>query len=144
MAFDLGRLGRASKTRPISLESRENEGTLGKLAAYTKKHERPFTLEYDNGKGTFGIMFYDGYVTLQGRQPRTTVQEIHIPKSVWYDLLWYQMREIKQVSKLMEGPDFDRHRAERRYYAAEAKHLVELREMKRSRHPRRRRRSRRT
>lgn len=118
---------------------------MGKLATYTRKHERPFALRYPNGKrGVIELRFNDGYVTIYSRQPgvRGYEQEIHITKKLWFRILWYEMRQIKTVTKLMEGPSFDCYRAQRRYYRAEAEHQAEMRELKRSlyRRPRRRRR----
>ena len=106
------------------------------------KHERPDELIYDNGKGELGIQFHDGYITLRSQQPGSSkfIQEIHITKELWWNLLWYQMREIKETTKLMEGPSFDRYRAERRVYREEAQHLADMREQKRQLHGTRRRR----
>ena len=118
-----------------------NEGTLGKLDRYCAKHEHPFTLSYPNGKGKIEFLFYEGYVTIRSRQPGTANQEIHIHRKRWMKILWYAMRDLKKVTKLMEGPSFDRFAAERRYYRAEERHLQELRAQKAERRgPRRRRR----
>ena len=118
---------------------------MGRLAAYTKRHERPYALRYKNGKGVLELRFNEGHITIYSRQPGTGkfVQEIHITKKLWFKLLWYEMRQIKAVTKLMEGPSFDQYRAERRYYRAEAEHLEELRRQKAERRgPRTRRRAR--
>jgi len=112
---------------------------LGKLDRYIAKHGHPFTFSYPNGKGTIEFLFYEGYVTIRSRQPGTTVQEIHIHRKRWMHILWYEMRDIKRVTKLMAGPSFDRYRAERRYYQEEADHVAEQREMKRQLHGTRRR-----
>ena len=120
-----------------------NEGTLGKLATYAERHERPYTLRVPNGKGVLEIRWYEGYISIYSRQPGVMgfEQEIHITRKTWFKLLWYEMRKIKQVTKLMEGPSFDRYRAERRYYREEREQLEALRAQKAERRgPRRRRR----
>ena len=112
------------------------------LGRYVATHGRPFALRRKNGKGVVEVRFADGYVTIYSRQPgsRGYEQEIHITKELWWNLLWYQMREIKETTKLREGPSFDRYQAERRVYREEAQHLADMREQKRQLHGTRRRR----
>ena len=114
---------------------------MGKLSKYLRVYERPFTIRKANGKGVVEVRFYEGYVTIYSRQPGTPrfTQEIHITRSAWYQLLKSNMRG---VSRHMEGPDFDRYRAERQVAREEAQHLADQREMKRQlRGTRRRQRS---
>lgn len=114
---------------------------MTKLGKYIRTYERPFTLRRKNGKGVIEVRFYDGYVTIYSRQPgsRGFEQEIHITREAWYALL--NSPQLKGVSRQMEGPSFDRYRAERVYSRAEAAHLQELRAQKAERRgPRRRRR----
>lgn len=113
---------------------------MGKLAAYAARHERPFALRQPNGKGVVEVRFSDGYVTIYSRQPGSGkfIQEIHITRKAWYALL--NSPQLREVSRLMEGPSFDRYKAERQYFRAEAKHQAELRQMKRELRPRSRRR----
>jgi hypothetical protein len=111
---------------------------LSRLAAYTKKHQRPYTLRAKNGKGEIQILFYDGYITIRSFQPGLHyATEIHIKRKAWIKLLTTAVK----VTRIMEGPSFDRYRAERRYYREEAKFDAELRAQKRQRQGRRQRRT---
>lgn len=111
---------------------------MTKLGNYLRRHEKPYTLRVPNGKGMLEVMFYDGYITLHSRQPGAQFhQEIHITRRAWYQLL--KKPQLKEVSRMMEGPSFDRYAAERRYYREERRHLEELRAQKADRRgPRRR------
>lgn len=115
---------------------------MGKLTKFLKVYEHPFSIRKKNGKGIVEVRFYEGYVSIYSRQPgsRGYEQEIHITRSTWYKLL---NSNLRGVSRHMEGPDFDRYRAERRYLREEAQHLADQRELKRQiygtrRRPRRR------
>lgn len=115
---------------------------MSKLSKIIKVYGHPFSIRKPNGKGTIEIQFTDGYVTIHSVQPRTSQfnRDIHITRQAWYQLL--SDPRLKQATRLMEGPSFDRYRAERVYAAEEQKHLEELRQQKRARRsPRRRRRS---
>lgn len=102
---------------------------MSKLGRYLRKHERPYALRVPNGKGTLEVWFYDGYVTIYSRQPGAQYeQQIHITRKAWYALL--NKPQLKEVSRMMEGPSFDRYKAERRYYREEAQHLEALRRQK--------------
>lgn len=116
---------------------------MTRLGRYIRKHERAYALRVPNGKGQISILFHDGYVTIRSYQPgRHYVQEIYVTRRAWYQLL--NKPQLKEVSRMMEGPSFDRYEAERRYYQEEEQHLAELREQKRERRgPRTRRRRRR-
>lgn len=112
---------------------------MTKLGNYIRRHEKPYALRVPNGKGVLEVRFNDGYVTIYSRQPGSGkfIQEIHITRRAWYQLL--NRPQLKEVSRMMEGPSFDRYRAERRYYREEAQHEAELRAQKRERRgPRRR------
>lgn len=114
---------------------------MTKLGNYLRRHEQPYTLRVPNGKGILEVRFYDGYVTIYSRQPgsRGFEQEIHITRKAWRKLLGDH--RLDDVTGMMEGPSFDRYRAERVYYRAEAAHLQELREQKRAEGRRRRQRT---
>jgi hypothetical protein len=103
------------------------------LGRYLRKHEKPYTLGRRNGKGVVGVMFYDGYVTIRSVQPGTSkfTQEIHITRSAWFTLV--RSQQLKDATSAMEGPDFDRYRAERQYAKQEIGHLEALRQEKRDR-----------
>jgi hypothetical protein len=111
---------------------------MTKLGNYLERHERPYALRVPNGKGTLEVLFYDGYVTLHSRQPGAHFrQEIHISRRAWYQLL--NKPQLKEVSRMMEGPSFDRYAAERRYFREERLHQEQLRAQKAERRgPRRR------
>ena len=110
------------------------------LGRYVATHGRPFALRRKNGKGVVEVRFADGYVTIYSRQPgsRGYEQEIHITRKAWYSLL--NSPQLKEISRRMEGPSFDRYRAERRVYREGAQHLADMREQKRQLHGTRRRR----
>lgn len=111
---------------------------MGKLSNYTRRHDHPYTVSLPNGKGTIQILFYEGYITVRSYQPGLHyATEIHVKRGAWIKLL----RKAIPITRLMEGPSFDRYRAERRYYRAEEEHLAELRAQKAERRgPRSRRR----
>ena len=114
---------------------------MSKLNAYIRAYGRPFRLQRKNGKGIIRIYFYDGYVTIKSIQPgaRQFDREIHIVRSAWDSLI--NSPKLDSVTAMMEGPDFDRYRAERVYAREESRHLDELRAQKRERkRPRRKRR----
>jgi hypothetical protein len=100
------------------------------LGRYITTHGRPFALRRKNGKGVVEVQFNDGYVTIHSRQPGILgfTQEIHITRKAWYSLL--NSPQLKEVSRKMEGPSFDRYRAERQYYREEAEYLEEFRRQK--------------
>jgi hypothetical protein len=104
---------------------------VSKLGRYIQKYGHPFALRHKNGKGIIEVRFNDGYVTIYSRQPGTSrfEQEIHISRKAWYKLL--NSPQLKEVSRMMEGPSFDRYKAERKYQKEEAILLQELREGKR-------------
>jgi hypothetical protein len=104
---------------------------FSKLAHYTLRRGKPYSLQQKNGKGTVEIQFNDGYITIHSVQPGTHkfIQDIHITRSAWYALL--KDPRLRKVSRLMKGPDFDRYRKERVYYGWEQIHLDELRRQKR-------------
>lgn len=107
------------------------KGSMGKLSKYIIKHERPFAVSVPNGKGKLTVMFYDGYVTLRSTQPGVRWgNEIHITYKAWLKLL----PQLVRPTRLMEGPSFDRYRAERRHYRELAEFDAAQREEKRQRH----------
>lgn len=112
---------------------------MTKLGRYIRRNQHPYTVTVKNGKGRIAVLFYDGYITIRSHQPGLHhVQEIHITRKAWFRML----PQLVKVTRLMEGPTFDRYKAERRYYRAEELHQQELRAQKRERRgPRRRRRS---
>jgi hypothetical protein len=114
---------------------------LSKLSKYIRTYGKPFTLAKKNGKGIVEVQFNDGYVTIYSRQPGVMgfEQEIHITRKAWYGLL--NSPQLREVSRMMMGPSFDRYRAERVYYRQEREQLEALRAQKAERRgPRRRRR----
>lgn len=115
---------------------------MSKLSKYVKTYGRPFRIRRYNGKGIVALEFNDGYVTIKSIQPGTHhfVQEIHITRKAWYGLL--SDPRFKQATKMMEGPSFDRYKAERTYAREEQEHLQELRAQKAQRRGRRPRRPR--
>ena len=118
---------------------------VSKLSKYIKRHERPYNIRVKNGKGIVEILFYDGYITIRSVQPGSPhfIREIHITRSAWRRLIFSAHSPLREVSGMMEGPDFDRYRAERRYAREEQRHLEELRAQKAERRGRRTRRPRR-
>lgn len=115
---------------------------MTRLGRYIKKNGHPYRLRRRNGKGVMEIQFHDGYVTIKNMQPgsRKFVQEIHITRSAWHTLV--ESPQLHTATKSMEGPDFDRYAAERKYYREEQELLSELRDQKAERRGKKRRRRR--
>lgn len=111
------------------------------LGKYVRTYGYPYSIRRKNGKGVMEVQFHDGYVTIRSLQPGSSkfLQEIHIVRGAWCSLM--ESSQLETATEAMTGPDFDRYRAERRYYREEALFLEELRAQKAERRgPRRRRR----